>query len=77
MPVQHCMTSTGLAGWARDIPLKAFGRKRLPIVTAPSSAHLYCMRILLEDGSLSPDAQVGRQCQWWAQHTCFKADIAD
>ena len=45
--------------------MEAFGpkKKKLAVVTAPSSAHLYCMRVFFENGSLSSAELV--RCQCW------------
>ena len=44
--------------------MEAFGpkNKKLAVVTAPSAAYLYCMRVFFEDGSLSSAELVRCQC---------------
>ena len=39
----------------------AFGPEQRDVVTAPSAAHLYCMRRLQRRGILKPPAEVSRQ----------------
>ena len=77
VPAPKCLTSTGLADWASDIPSEAFGPSRLPVVTAPSAAHLYCMRLSARHDALSSSAEVGCQCRWWVWQACLMADLAD
>lgn len=38
--------------WDRDLPADAFGMFASPIITAPSAAHLFCMKMLNNDGAL-------------------------
>ena len=59
------------AAWARDLPMEVHikavqktAQVLQPVVTAPSAAHLYCMRLLQQDGDLEsavspPSNEVG------------------
>ena len=39
-------------GWARDLPAEVHGPDNVPVVTTPTPAHLYCMRMLEISGKL-------------------------
>ena len=49
--------------------MEAFGpkKKNLVVVTAPSSAYRYCMRVFFEDASFSSAELVRCQCWWWVK----------
>eukprot|EP00891_Asterochloris_glomerata_P004177 jgi/Astpho2/4177/Aster-05144 len=51
--------------WARDIPKQAFGEDQERIVTAPSAAHLFSMRLLYEEGSLRQHSAQEQQSSKW------------
>lgn len=51
--------------WARDLPTKVHGPKGKPIVTAPTPAHLYCMKKLQECGDLVPSESTAQDCRVW------------
>ena len=40
------------SSWARDVPVGAFDALSSNLVTAPSAAHLHCMRLLEQQGKL-------------------------
>ena len=54
------------AGWARDIPAEAYRDERgvnKTLITAASTAHLYCMRREFGDGRA--EAMLDALRPWW------------